>query len=110
MPNKPMQAIPGIPAARYVELNPVRANLVDRPEAYEWSSAKAHLEGRDDELVKVSPLLGLVGNCGPYSSSSKAGTEAKHTELSMVSPEFRNFAMKGRKISVINGGRNSVYL
>jgi putative transposase len=26
------------------------------------SSAIAHLEGRDDELVKVSPLLGLVGS------------------------------------------------
>lgn len=49
-------------AARYIELNPVRAKLVDRPEAYKWSRAIAHLEGQDDELVKVSPLLGLVGN------------------------------------------------
>ena len=49
-------------AARYVELNPVRAKLVDRPEAYKWSSAIAHLEGRDNQLVKISPLLNLVGN------------------------------------------------
>ena len=41
-------------AARYVELNPVRAGLVKRPEAYRWSSAGAHLRGRDDELVKAS--------------------------------------------------------
>jgi putative transposase len=30
-------------ALRYVERNPVRANLVIRPEEYEWSSAAAHV-------------------------------------------------------------------
>ena len=46
--------------ARYIELNPVRAGLVDRPESYRWSSAKAHMQGRDDGLVKASALLDLV--------------------------------------------------
>ena len=32
-------------AARYVERNPVRATLVDKPEANGWSSARAHLAG-----------------------------------------------------------------
>lgn len=54
--------------ARYVELNPVRAKLADRPEAYKWSSAITHLEGRDDEPVKASPLLGFVGNWGEFLS------------------------------------------
>src|SRR4029077_19458416 len=44
-------------AARYVELNSVRAGLVDAPSGYRWSSAAAHLEGRDDALVRVKPLL-----------------------------------------------------
>ena len=44
-------------ACRYVELNPVRANMVKRPEDYKWSSARAHLMGEDDELVKVKPML-----------------------------------------------------
>jgi len=35
-------------ALRYVELNPVRAHLVARPEDYEWSSAAAHLHGRQE--------------------------------------------------------------
>ena len=35
-----------VAAARYVELNPVRAGLVAAAEAWPWSSAKAHLIGR----------------------------------------------------------------
>jgi putative transposase len=46
--------------ARYIELNPVRAGIVKRPEDYKWSSAQAHLQGEDDILVKVEPLLALV--------------------------------------------------
>jgi putative transposase len=31
----------------YIERNPVRAGLVERAEEYPWSSAAAHIEGRD---------------------------------------------------------------
>ena len=47
-------------AARYVELNPVRAGLCARPEDWPWSSAAAHLAGQDDGLVAVAPLLDLA--------------------------------------------------
>ena len=46
--------------ARYIEMNPVAAKLVQNPEDYRWSSARAHLAGEDDQLVKVMPLLELV--------------------------------------------------
>ena len=49
-------------AVRYVEMNPVSGKLVSLPEKYRWSSARAHLEGKDDRLVKVAPLLGIVGD------------------------------------------------
>ena len=49
-----------VAAARYIEMNPVAARLVQKPEDYRWSSARAHLVGEDDELVKVAPLLELV--------------------------------------------------
>jgi putative transposase len=47
-------------AARYVELNPVRAGLVKAPTRYRWSSAAAHARRRDDALVRVAPLLKLA--------------------------------------------------
>jgi putative transposase len=43
--------------ARYVELAPLRAGLVQRARDWQWSSARAHLAGRDDGLVRVAPLL-----------------------------------------------------
>jgi len=49
-------------AALYVEMNPVRANLATDAAAWPWSSAQAHLAGKDDGLVKVSPLLEMVGD------------------------------------------------
>ena len=49
-------------AARYVELNPVRARLASRPEDWPWSSAKAHLAGHDDDLAQVAPLLDRAGD------------------------------------------------
>ena len=47
-------------AARHVELNPVRARLVKRARLWPWSSARAHLAGRDDALVRTAPLLRLA--------------------------------------------------
>ena len=35
-------------AIRYVELNPVRAGMVERAERYGYSSAAAHVSGRDE--------------------------------------------------------------
>jgi len=58
----PMDETYLLAAARYVELNPVVAGLVKRPEDYRWSSARAHLEGKDDLLVKVAPLLEMIGD------------------------------------------------
>jgi putative transposase len=46
--------------ARYIEMNPVAAGLAKQPADYRWSSARAHLSGEDDQLVKVGPLLDLV--------------------------------------------------
>lgn len=48
-------------AARYIELNPVRARLAAVPEAWPWSSAGAHVDGRDDGLNTAATLLGAIG-------------------------------------------------
>ncbi len=47
-------------AVRYVELNPVRAKLADDAAEWPWCSARAHLLGRDDSLVQIPAMLGIV--------------------------------------------------
>jgi putative transposase len=47
-------------AVRYLAFNPVRAGLARRVEDWPWSSARAHLAGRDDGLVTVRPVLDLA--------------------------------------------------
>jgi len=39
-------------AARYVEMNPVRARLAGRAEDWPWSSAAAHVSGKADALAQ----------------------------------------------------------
>jgi putative transposase len=51
-----------IATARYIELNPVKAGIVNKPEKYKWSSAQAHIQEEDDVLVKAGPLLKLIPN------------------------------------------------
>lgn len=40
-------------ALRYIELNPKRANLCSDLQAWEYSSARAHLSGKQDPIVKL---------------------------------------------------------
>ena len=41
---------------RYIELNPVRAKVVQRPEDYPWSSFGFRAEGRHDSLLDRDPV------------------------------------------------------
>jgi putative transposase len=52
----PMDPAHALAAARYIELNPVRARLAAEPEDWPWSSARAHLTGVDDGLTRTAAL------------------------------------------------------
>lgn len=52
--------------ARYIERNPKEAGLVEAPWDWPWSSAKAHVAGKDDELVRAQPLLEAYGDWRTY--------------------------------------------
>jgi putative transposase len=42
--------------ARYIEVNPVRAGMVEEAQAWRWSSAQAHVGGRDASgLIEMPP-------------------------------------------------------
>ena len=64
-------------AARYVELNPVRAKLCRAPWRWRWSSAAAHVGGRDDGLVRVTPVLERVKDWREFLTEALATDEAE---------------------------------
>lgn len=62
----PMDGKHLLACARHVEMNPVRAKLVRRARDWRWSSARAHLSGRDDGLVAAGPLLERAGDWAAF--------------------------------------------
>lgn len=46
---------------RYIELNPVRARIIDDPAAYRWSSCAAHLGQRTRSLLSPHPAWQALG-------------------------------------------------
>ena len=45
---------------QYVELNPVQAGLVKKPEEWKWSIPWSHIKDQDDIMVNTKPLLEIV--------------------------------------------------
>jgi putative transposase len=59
---------------RYIELNPVRARMVVRPEQYRWSSYSAHALGEGGEWLATHALLEAFGE-------TPAARQAAYREL-----------------------------
>ena len=78
----PMDPAHTLRAARYVELNPVRARLVQKPWHYQWSSCKAHVEGRCDQgFIRVEPLLSRVEDRAEFIEQPLEAEEKKRLRL-----------------------------
>jgi putative transposase len=71
---------------RYIELNPVRAALANRPEDYPWSSYRAHAYGEPDELVQNHSLYLSLG-------STDAAREVGYRDLFRTELEERTLEL-----------------
>jgi putative transposase len=61
----PMDETHVLCALRYVDRNPVRAGLFEHARDYEWSSALAHVSGRDEfGLIRMARWEELLGSSG----------------------------------------------
>jgi putative transposase len=69
---------------RYIETNPVRAEMVRRPREYEWSSHRVNAEGKLSRLITPHPLYLSLGSTGPERLASyRALFEADLSELDL---------------------------
>ena len=102
---------------RYIELNPVRAGLVDHPRQYQWSSYRTNAEAETSELViQHEEYLRLGGNAGdrralfdsdPGSERSDEIREATNGNFALGSEAFRGemAAALGRRVEPAKAGR-----
>jgi len=77
---------------RYVELNPVRAGIVDTPDKYRWSSYRAHAFGTSDPLVAPHGLyvgLGPTPNARQHAWRDACGACLPDSELEYVRETIR---------------------
>ncbi|SFO06708.1 putative transposase, partial [Formivibrio citricus] len=59
---------------RYIELNPVRAGMVEHPAEYRWSSYRVNAQGEDDLLIEPHELYCALG-------TDPAARQAAYREL-----------------------------
>jgi hypothetical protein len=83
------------------------------PEDWAWSSASAHLSGRDDALVEVTPLLAIIADWSAFLDSALAEEQLRElrqhgrTGRPLGSAAFldRLASMVGRVLRARKGGR-----
>jgi len=62
-------------AVRYIELNPVRARIVERAEEYPWSSARAHVNKTKDALLSENYLTEQIGDWSEFLMDTRSEIE-----------------------------------
>jgi putative transposase len=64
-------------AVRYIERNPVRAQIVSRAEQYRWSSAAAHVLKAKDDILSACPLTADIKDWASYLSQKDEDAEIR---------------------------------
>jgi REP-associated tyrosine transposase len=82
---------------RYIEQNPVRANLVETSEDYHWSSAKAHVLGIKDET--------LSGQTNLEKTIGDSYKEYVGSNEDLIENEIRKSTSSGRPLGSLEFGR-----
>lgn len=90
--------------SRYIELNPVRAGIVNSPELYRWSSYAHHVGLLVDPLVTDHPLVWALGNT-PFERQSAYRRLFDADLPSEVIDAVRASTNRGRPLGAVRGGR-----
>ena len=80
--------------ARYIERNPLKVGLVDKAEAYQWSSAKAHITGANDNLL-VTPSWLSQQDRGAYTDFIVVEDEETDNNILKATRNGRPFGSEG---------------
>ena len=87
--------------SRYIELNPVRAGMVDHPGEYRWSSYRFNAFGRRDEVITPHALYERLGPDPGSRQAAYRGLFAGHIDEA----DLRSIREGTGKGAVIGNGR-----
>ena len=65
---------------RYIHLNPIRANMVQKLDAYPYSGHRHYVEGRVSEVLEPGRVLDLLGGRAGYRRFVLEGLKEGHRE------------------------------
>ncbi len=88
---------------RYIELNPVRAEMVEHPGEYRWSSYQANAQGESCEIVDPHPIYLLLGRTGAERQIAYRELFRSHLDLGIIDNIRKatngNFALGNERFS-----------
>ena len=70
---------------RYIELNPVRASMVEHPRNYQWSSFSANGDGQSDSLITPHPDYLRLGATDKTRQRNYRALFKAHLSLALIS-------------------------
>lgn len=79
---------------RYIELNPVRANMVTHPSEYRWSSYHANALGQHDSVLTPHAEYLALGHAAPEREAAYRALFDVHLDVSALT-EIREATQKG---------------
>jgi putative transposase len=69
---------------RYIELNPIRAAMVEDPAHYRWTSYRANALGQTDPLIVPHPLYEAMGRCAAERQAAYRDLFRPHLETTAI--------------------------
>jgi putative transposase len=80
--------------SRYIELNPVRAGLVDKPLQYQWSSYAHNAQGQQDEMITTAREYQRLGESDAERSKAYRQLFRQKLDAQLVQ-DITDSALKG---------------
>ena len=85
-------------AARYIERNPVRAQIVQKPWQWKWSSAKVHINKKEQSPIMLKDLFEIIDDM-PY-DSWKEYIDSKEDKQTL--DNIRSYTLTGRPLGAVS--------
>ena len=98
---------------RYIEMNPVRAGMVEHPAQYRWSSYAANARGVDNAVIQAHEQYLALGHTPDARQAAYRGVfelKADADELDIIRASLRSGTPLGnacfkKQIEIMTGGR-----